>query len=84
MQAATGVVFRRTAPGQSLDWHNAPRRQYVVLLSGPAVEIEVSDGEKRTIESGNILLAEDTTGPGHISRVIDPSQERLSLFIPLA
>lgn len=84
VQPATGVVFRRTAPGQSLGWHNAPRRQYVVLLGGPAVEIEVGDGTTRRFESGSVILVEDTSGRGHVTRVTDPSQARLSLFIPLA
>jgi len=30
-----GVQFRRQAPNFFEDWHNAPRRQYVITLSGP-------------------------------------------------
>ncbi len=41
---ATGVVFRETGPDYDLDWHNAPRRQFVLMLSGGEVEIEVGDG----------------------------------------
>jgi hypothetical protein len=81
--AAKGVIFRETNSEEYfIDWHNAPRRQFVVNLSGE-VEITVSDGEKRRFEAGSILLAEDVTGKGHISRGVGKS-ERRTLFIPLA
>ncbi len=79
---ATGLVVRETGPDYDFSWHNAPRRQYVVMLSGGCVEIEVGDGSKRTLGPGDILLAEDTTGRGHISRAVD-RQPRMSLFITL-
>ena len=79
---ATGVVFRETGPDYDLDWHNAPRRQFVLMLSGGEVEIEVGDGSKRRLGPGDILLAEDTTGRGHISRAVD-DQPRVSIFITL-
>jgi hypothetical protein len=83
LMAAKGVIFRETSSEEYfIDWHNAPRRQFVVNLSG-AVEITVSDGEKRRFGPGSILLAEDVTGKGHISRGIGKS-ERRSLFVPLA
>src|SRR5216684_8047367 len=47
--AAKGVIFRETRSGEYLiDWHNAPRRQFVVNLTGEG-EIEVSDGGKRSM-----------------------------------
>ena len=78
---AKGVVFRETAGDYDLSWHNAPRRQYVVMLDGE-VEIEVGDGTKRILGTGEILLAEDTTGQGHISRAVN-GKPRKSLFITL-
>jgi hypothetical protein len=78
---ATGVIFRRSPADQLLDWHPAPRRQFVVTLSGEA-EVEASDGEVRQIGPGTIMLAEDTTGKGHITRGRGTA-ERISLFIPL-
>jgi hypothetical protein len=78
---ATGVIFRRSPADQLLDWHPAPRRQFVVTLSGEA-EVEASDGEVRQIRPGTIMLAEDTTGKGHITRGRGTA-ERISLFIPL-
>jgi hypothetical protein len=81
LQKATGVVFRETDGNYDFDFHNAPRRQYVVNLEGE-VEIEIGDGTKRILRSGDILLAEDTTGQGHISRAVG-GKPRKSLFITL-
>jgi len=80
LYAAEGVIFRETPVGGELDFHNAPRRQFVVTLSG-AVEIECGDGSKRRLGAGGILLADDTDGQGHITR--DLEGPRRSLFIPL-
>ena len=54
---ATGVVLRETGSEYDLDWHNAPRRQFVVMLSGGQVELEVGDGTKRRLGPGEILVA---------------------------
>jgi hypothetical protein len=78
----TSLQFRRTNQDYNLDWHTAPRRQYVVTLSGES-EVELEGGRKIRLGPGHILLAEDTTGKGHISRAVD-GQDRLSLFITLA
>jgi hypothetical protein len=76
------LQFRRTNKDYDLDWHPAPSRQYVVTLSGES-EIELDGGRKLRLGPGHILLAEDTTGQGHISRAIG-SGDRISIFIPLA
>lgn len=78
---ATGIIFRRSSADQYIDWHHAPRRQFVITLSGEA-EVEASDGEVRRIGPGTIMLAEDITGKGHITRG-KGTVERLSLFVPL-
>ncbi len=64
-----------------VEFHNAPRRQYVINLDA-AVEIEVGDGTKRVLGPGEILLAEDTTGHGHKSRAVDGTPRR-SIFVTL-
>jgi len=74
----SNVIFRKVPSGYD-DLHNAPQKQYVILLDG-AVEIETSTGEKRTFNIGEILLMEDTTGKGHRSRNVE-EKERSSLFI---
>lgn len=82
MAKATGVQFRRQAPNYFEDWHPAPRRQYVITLSGRG-EIELGSGQKIPLGPGHILLAEDLTGKGHISRGVG-TEDRISIFIPLA
>ena len=82
MMKVTGLQFRRTPPNYSFDWHPAPRRQYVITLSGYG-EIELAGGQKIPVGPGHILLAEDVTGKGHISRGVG-TEDRISLFIPLA
>jgi hypothetical protein len=76
-----GVQFREVAGDYHLDVHVAPRRQLVVNLTG-SVEIEVGDGERRVCGPGSILLAEDTTGQGHISRNVG-GEARTCLFVHL-
>ncbi len=78
---ATGILFRETDGSYELDFHNAPRRQYVINLDGH-VEIETGDGTKRVLGPGEVLLAEDTTGRGHKSRAVD-GRPRRSLFVTL-
>lgn len=82
MAKATGVQFRRQAPNYFEDWHTAPRKQYVITLSGRG-EIEISGGKKIQLGPGHILLVEDLTGKGHISRGVG-TEERISIIIPLA
>ena len=76
-----GVMFREVGGDYDLDFHNAPRRQFVVNLKG-AVDIGAGDGTVRRLGPGDILLAEDTEGQGHTSRAVD-GEPRQCLFIPL-
>jgi len=75
------VIFRENAPDYDYDWHQAPRRQYVILLDGH-IEIEVSDGNKRRFQGGDVLLVEDTEGKGHRTSTIDGKRRR-SIFVTL-
>jgi hypothetical protein len=75
------TLNRRPSPSFS-DYHPAPRRQYVVNLSGVA-EFETADGSTRRLSPGDVLVAEDLTGHGHIARGIGDAF-RVSLAIPLA
>ncbi len=63
-----------------MNWHPAPRRQYIVNLDD-GVRITASDGESRLIGAGEVLLVEDTTGKGHLSKGL--GNIRHSLFIPI-
>ncbi len=75
------AFFRRTEPGLSLDWHNAPGRVMIIIIQG-AVEVELTGGEKRRFGPGDICMAEDVEGPGHKS--VDVEGPRLSLMISMA
>ena len=81
MQPTAGIAFRVAPPGYVLDWHCAPRRQYSISLSGTA-EIEVGDGTIARVGPGDIVLAEDLTGQGHVTRVVG-TEPRLSAIVPL-
>jgi hypothetical protein len=81
MVKARGVLFREVDGDYDLGFHNAPRRQYVVNLTG-SVDLEVGDGTRRRLGPGSILLAEDTTGRGHKSQAV-AGEARTCLFIPL-
>lgn len=82
MQAATGVIFTRFEPGAFVDWHTAPRRQYVITLSG-AGEIGLGDGSVHRFGPGEGILAEDLTGQGHTTRAVG-DVPRVTMAIPLA
>jgi quercetin dioxygenase-like cupin family protein len=68
--AARAVMFEETPPRSESTWHTAPRRQYVVTLSG-TLAFETRLGEEFTIAPGDVLLAEDTVGGGHRWRLVD-------------
>src|SRR5260370_24909418 len=78
----SGAELRRASPGTVNDWHNAPRRQYVITLSGRG-EIELVGGKKIALEPGHIELAEDITGKGHITRVVG-TEDLVTLALPLS
>jgi hypothetical protein len=78
---ATGLIFRETSGDYDLDWHPAPRRQYIINLQG-AVQITASDGESRVIGPGEVLLVEDTAGKGHLSKAVAGKMRR-SVFVPI-
>ena len=82
LMGVSGAELHRAAPGTVNDWHNAPRRQYVITLSGRG-EIELTGGKKIALEPGHIELAEDTTGKGHITRVVG-TEDRVTLQLPLS
>ena len=78
---ASGIIFRETSADYDLDWHPAPRRQYIINLDG-GVKITASDGESRIIGAGEVLLVEDTSGKGHLSKSVN-GKLRHSIFVPI-
>jgi hypothetical protein len=81
LQPADGVIFRRALTSHLSNYHPAPRRQYIITLAGQ-VEIETGDGTIKRFGPGDVMLAEDTTGRGHITRVVG-GQARDCVMIPL-
>ena len=74
--------FFRLPKGKVQDWHNPAHRQYVVTLSGRG-EVEIAGGQKILLSPGRVVLLENVTGKGHITRSI--GSEDLTFFIvPLA
>jgi quercetin dioxygenase-like cupin family protein len=78
----TQISFRVWPKGEFLDWHPAPRRQFVIILSGQ-LEIGCGDGTKQVFGPGDARLVEDTTGKGHTTRVVG-NEPCLTATVPLA
>ena len=78
---ATGIIFREVPPTYDLDWHPAPRKQYIINLDA-GVQITASDGETRIIGAGEVILVEDVTGKGHLSQAVN-NQVRHCIFVPV-
>ena len=81
LHGASGIVFKSYPPDYFSDFHNAPRRQYVINIVGEG-EIELGDGSKHRWGPGHVLLADDLTGRGHITRVVGGGP-RVTAQIPL-
>ena len=81
-QSTTHIVFREDPVGHFQDWHPAPRRQFVIILSGQ-LEIGFSDGTTKVFSAGDARLVEDTTGKGHTTGVYG-DQPAVLATIPLA
>jgi len=67
--SATHYGFSQFPSGWVGEWHPTPRKQFYLILSGE-VECSVSDGERRVFGPGSIVLLEDTTGKGHVTKVV--------------
>jgi hypothetical protein len=78
---ATSSYFVRLPAGFFQDWHPAAERRYLVTLSGRG-EIELAHGQKIVLERGRVLLAEDVTGKGHITRTLG-KEDWTALFVQL-
>ena len=65
---AMATFFEETASTSQPTWHTAPDRQLVVTLGG-TLEFTTAAGQQFTIEAGDVLFAEDTTGSGHGWRI---------------
>lgn len=81
-RSAVHIQFREVPAGTFMDWHPAPRRQYVIVLAGQ-LELGFKDGTTRRLNPGDATLAEDTTGSGHTTRVVSATPAATAV-VPLA
>ena len=77
---SAGVQVFDAPVGAFQDWHNAPRRQLCIMMTG-VWEIGTTDGEKRRWGPGEAFLPDDVEGQGHTSEVIEGPVRMM--FIPL-
>jgi hypothetical protein len=78
---ARSLRFVTLPQGYRQDWHPAPARQFVIVMSGVG-EIEVGDGTRRTFAAGSVLIVSDTQGRGHRTNVLG-DQPVVLAFIPI-
>ena len=78
----TGAQFLRWPRGFVWEGHPASKRQYVIIVSGRG-EVDVAGGGKVQLAPGRVLLAEDVTGKGHVTRV-GADEDLVMLLVPLA
>jgi len=76
---ASSIAFAERPERSFIDFHNAPRRQYVLYLTA-SIEIGIGDGTTLVMEPGDVLLAEDVDGRGHTSRVVTGG---ICAFVPV-
>jgi hypothetical protein len=66
---STRCLFATRPPGAVQDWHNADSPMFIITLSGE-MELEIEGDRRQRFGPGSVRLAEDTTGTGHVSRVL--------------
>ena len=76
-----GISYAYAAADLDYEWHPAPRRQLVLVLSG-GIAMTYGSGQQSQVTAGNFLVGEDTDGQGHISRAVDGAA-RFSIFAHL-
>jgi hypothetical protein len=78
---AEKIGFLHLPQGFSADWHPAPGKRFVMVLTGIA-QVEAGDGERRTFAPGSVLLVTDTQGPGHRTIVVG-QQDVFITWVPI-
>jgi hypothetical protein len=76
----SSVNFVRFPANFFEDWHQAHARRYVITLTGRG-EAEIGGGQRIAMEPGRVVLFEDMTGKGHISRSL--SGDWTAVFVQL-
>jgi hypothetical protein len=81
LRGATGATFLYLKRAAVEDWHRAPRRMYLIAVQGMS-EVTAGDGEIRRFGPGSIILMDDLTGKGHITRAVG-DVDHIALTIPV-
>ena len=76
---AERYVFVRFPPKWTSPLHPAPRRQLCIMLSGK-FEGETSDGTKAVLVAGDMVQMDDTTGLGHMAKVLGDAEVRMIMI----
>jgi hypothetical protein len=76
---ATTTRFIGAPAGWDSPPHPAPSLQWVIILRG-TVEVRTTDGAVRRFGPGTAVHLEDTTGPGHATRVL-PGEDWVALVV---
>jgi len=79
--AATSIIFAEATADYHYESHPAPCRQYVITLDD-GIEVTTSDGEHRVFSAGEVVLVEDTSGKGHVTKMFG-GKPRNAVFIPV-
>ncbi len=82
VETAPTLFLKEFPRGTFLDWHPAPRKQIVIILSG-RLEHGFRDGSRHAFGPGDVRLLVDTTGEGHQTRVLG-EESLLVAVVPLA
>jgi quercetin dioxygenase-like cupin family protein len=78
------IRLAETEPGGTYDWHPAPRKQYVVTLTG-TVEFTFGHGDVLVVKPGDVFLANDLEGKGHKWQILgDEPWRRLYVHLDKA
>jgi quercetin dioxygenase-like cupin family protein len=80
LSSAPGATLLMLKRGAEEDWHRAPRRMYLIVVQGMS-EVTAGDGEVRRFGLGSVMLMDDTTGKGHITRAVG-DVDHIALAIP--
>ena len=81
LEPSADITIRRTAGGSYFDWHISESREYAFVMSGE-LEVVIGDGTLRRFGPGTLILAEDTTGQGHSTRILGGPCVVVNVMLP--
>ena len=80
LSQAPGAQLLAIRLGEVEDWHRAPIRMYLIVLKGMS-EVTAGDGQVRRFGAGSVMLMDDLTGKGHITRAVG-TEDHVALTVP--